>query len=212
MNTSLNNFIIRLKSLHLRNRKKGVYNYMWWAGLKILVIYAIVMIPVVLIGKYLVDVNALFSYLTDHLSDAFVFILFLLSESTLGMIPPDLFVIWSAKFNSPFLLLTILGLLSYIGGIAAYFIGYWLSGRKKIKDYSERVLNKYIQMVRKWGGAFIIIAALFPFSPLSLVVIAVSLLKYPLRLYLIFGVSRILRFIAQGVLYLGILNLDSVLG
>ena len=212
MNAAGKNIIEKLKSFHLRNRKKGVYGYMWWTGLKIILIYAAVMVPVVLIGKYLIDVNSIFSFFTDHIPDAFVFILFLLSESTLGMIPPDLFVIWSAKFSSPFLLLTIFGILSYLGGILAFYIGRLLSGQKKIKDYSERVLHKYIKTARKWGGAFIIIAALFPFSPFSLVVIAVSLLKYPLKLYLIFGISRIIRFVAQGVLYLGILNLDSILG
>jgi len=74
------------------------------------------------------------------------------------------------------------------------------------------MLEKYITMVRKWGGAFIIIAAIFPFSPFPLVVIAVSLLKFPLKLYLVFGIVRIFRFIAQGVIYLGILNLDLLLG
>lgn len=212
MNSVRKSFIDRLKALHFRNRKRGVYGYMWWTGLKILLLYALIMIPLVLIGKHFINVTALFNFFTDNLSDPFIFIVFLLSESFLGMIPPDIFVIWSAKFNSPFLLLTILGILSYAGGIIAYFIGKWLSGRKRIKAYSERVLNKYITMVRKWGGAFIIIAAIFPFSPFSMVVMAVSLMKYPLSLYLIFGVSRIIRFIGQGVIYLGILNLDSLLG
>jgi uncharacterized membrane protein YdjX (TVP38/TMEM64 family) len=66
-------------------------------------------------------------------------------------------------------------------------------------------------MTRKWGGAFIVISALFPFSPFSMVVIAVSLLRYPFRLYLFFGLSRIIRFIVQGVFYLKILNLDTYL-
>ncbi|MBS1231929.1 MAG: hypothetical protein H6R35_767, partial [Bacteroidetes bacterium] len=76
--------------MHFRNRKKGVYSYMLLTGLKIILIYAAVMVPVVLIGKYLIDVNSLFSFFTDHVSDPFVFIIFLLSESTFGMIPPDL--------------------------------------------------------------------------------------------------------------------------
>ncbi|GEM_PF-493670 len=212
MNSAITRFIDRLKALHFRNRKRGVYGYMWWTGVKIALIYAAVMIPVVLIGKYLINVSAVFSFFTRHLSDPFVFILFFISESFLGMIPPDLFVIWSAKFNSPFFLLTILGVLSYAGGIVSYYIGRWLSGQKRIRAYSERVLDKYIKTVRKWGGAFIIIAAIFPFSPFSMVVIAVSLMKYPFKLYLLFGLSRIIRFIGQGVIYLGILNLDSILG
>jgi len=203
-------FLDNLKDHHKRNKEKGVYGYMWWTAIKIVLIYLAVMVPAVLIGKHLIDINAVFKFITDHLSDSLVFIVFMISESFLGMIPPDLFVIWSAKFNSPFLFLAIFGVLSYIGGAISYLIGYWLSKRPKIKAYSERVLDRYIKMVRKWGGAFIIIAALFPFSPFSMVVIAVSLLKYPFKLYLLFGISRIIRFVAQGVLYLSVLNLDSL--
>lgn len=182
---------------------------MWWTGLKIIFIYFLVMVPLILLFKYFIDLNPVFQYIVDHLSDTFVLVVFLLSESFLGMIPPDIFVIWTSKFNSPFLFLALLGILSYIGGIFSYFIGYWLSMRPKIKAYSERALNKYITMAGKWGGAFIIISALFPFSPFSMVVIAVSLLKYPFRLYLLFGISRIIRFLIQGIFYLKILNLDT---
>ncbi len=182
---------------------------MWWAGLKIIIIYTLVIVPLVLIAKKYINFEPFFQYIFDNLSDGFVLLLFLASESFLGMIPPDLFVIWTGKFRSPFLFLFILGLLSYTGGVISYYIGHWLSNRPKIKTYTERALNKYIILVRKWGGAFIIIAALFPFSPYSMVVIAVSLLKYPFRYFLLFGIARIVRFLVQGVFYLNILNLDT---
>lgn len=182
---------------------------MWWTALKIIILYFLIFIPIILIAKYLIDFNPVFQYIFDNFSDAFILIVFLISESFLGMIPPDLFIIWTTKFNSPFLFLSILGILSYIGGIFSYLIGYWLSTRPGIKAYSERVLDKYINLVRKWGGAFIIISALFPFSPFSMVVIAVSLFKYPFKMYLLFGISRIARFLIQGVFYLNILNMDT---
>ena len=182
---------------------------MWWTALKIVFIYILVIVPLILIFKYLIDLNPFFQYIFDNFSDGFVLIIFLVSESFLGMIPPDLFIIWATKFNSPILILTILGILSYIGGVLSYLIGHWLSTRPKIKAYSERMLDKYIILVRKWGGAFIIISALFPFSPFSMIVIAVSLFKYPFKLYLFFGISRIARFIIQGVFYLDILNMDT---
>jgi len=203
---------ISLKGHHRSNKKRGLYSYMWLTSLKIAGIYILIIVPFILIGKHLIDFNRVFQFLTDHLSDGLVFMVFVISESFLGMIPPDLFVIWTTKFNSPFLFLVILGLLSYMGGVFSYLIGYWLSKRPRIKAYSERVLEKYILLVRKWGGAFIIIAALFPFSPYSMVIIAVSLLKYPFKLYLLFAITRIARFLIQGVLYLNILNLDSILG
>jgi hypothetical protein len=43
-----------------------------------------------------------------------------------------------------------------------------------------------------------------------MVIIAVSLFKYPFKLYLLFGLSRIVRFIAQGIIYLNMLNLDTL--
>ena len=210
-NMFLKNFRNRLQAKHLRNKEKGVYRYMWKTALKIVLIYLAVMIPAILIGKYLIDFPAIFKFITTRFQDWFILTIFLISESLLGMIPPDFFVIWSAKFSSPLLMVTILGILSYIGGAISYYIGVLLLKRKRIKAYSERVFDKYIGMVRKWGGAFIVISALFPFSPFSMVVIAVSLFKYPFRLYLIYGLSRIVRFVVQGIFYNDVLNLDSLL-
>ena len=205
-------FWSRLKIRHDRNLKKGVYNYMWKTGLKIILIYLAVMIPAILISNYLLDFNAIFNFITTRFEDWLVLVIFFISEVILGMIPPDFFVIWSSKFDSPMLFLAILGVLSYAGGAVAYYIGVLLLKRKKIKEYSERVFSKYINMVRKWGGAFIVISALFPFSPFSMVVIAVSLFKYPFRLYLIYGLARIIRFLVQGIFYIGILDIGSIFG
>jgi membrane protein YqaA with SNARE-associated domain len=195
-----------LKTIHLRNRKKGVYGYMWKTALKIILIYILIMVPAIIIGKYLIDFDSIFKFITNRFQDWFVLTLFLISESFLGMIPPDLFLIWSTKFESPLLMATSLGVLSYIGGIISFMIGFMLTKRKRIKAYSERVLVNYIGMIRKWGGAFIIISALFPFSPFSMVVIAVSLFKYPFKLYLLYGLARIARFVIQGFFYNGLLN------
>jgi uncharacterized membrane protein YdjX (TVP38/TMEM64 family) len=202
----LKRFRTSLKISHLRNRKKGVYGYMWKTALKIILIYIVIMVPAIIIGKYLIDFDSIFKFITTRFQDWFVLTLFLLSESFLGMIPPDLFLIWSTKFESPMLMATSLGMLSYIGGIISFLIGFMLTKRKRIKAYSERVLVNYIGMIRKWGGAFIVISALFPFSPFSMVVIAVSLFKYPFKLYLLFGLTRIARFVIQGFFYNGLLN------
>ena len=203
------NLLRYLKGNHIRIKRKGLYSYMLKASLKILAVYLVFIIPLILVLQRLVDVGHIFAFLTENLSDVFIFLVFTLSESFLGMIPPDFFVIWSGKFNSPFLMLSLFGILSYAGGAISYLIGHRIAGMPKVKAYSERALEKYIILVRKWGGAFIIIAALFPFSPYSMVIIAVSLLRYPFRLYLLFGISRIARFLIQGVLYLDILKVDS---
>jgi len=209
-NSGFSGFLTDLKGQHLTNKKKGVYSYMWWTGLKIVALYFIIVIPIILLAKHFIDFDKIFGSITENFSDASVLIIFFISESFLGMIPPDIFMIWATKFDSPFLILTILGILSYIGGAISYYIGYGLKKIPKISAYIENKLEKYILLTRKWGGAFIVIAALFPFSPLSLVVIAVGLLKYPFKLYLLFGLSRIIRFVFQGLLYSGLFQLDSI--
>ena len=210
-NPSIKKLWTDLKGHHLGNIKRDVYGYMWWTSLKIVLLYFAIVIPLVLIGKHLVDFNILFQFIFDKYSDGFILILFLVSESFLGMIPPDLFMIWSTKFNSPFIILAILGVLSYIGGSISYMIGYWLSKKPKIKAYSERALGRYILLVKKWGWAFLVISALFPFSPFSMVVIAVSLFKYPFKLYLLFGIARIVRFLVQGIIYMNLIDMDMLL-
>jgi membrane protein YqaA with SNARE-associated domain len=209
-NPGFSEFLKNLKGHHLRNKRKGLYSYMWWSMLKIVALYFIIVIPLILIAKHYIDFDRIFGSITENFSDGYVLLIFFISESFLGMIPPDIFMIWATKFDSPFLILTILGVLSYIGGAISYQIGYGLSKIPKISAYIETKLEKYILLTRKWGGAFIVIAALFPFSPLSLVVIAVGLLKYPFKLYLLFGLSRIIRFLFQGLLYSGLFHLDSI--
>jgi membrane protein YqaA with SNARE-associated domain len=207
--TDMRNILGRLRRHHDSNVSRGLYGYMWWNGLKIILVWFAIMVPVILLVKYFIDLDPFIHYITNNLSSTFVLLIFLASESLLGMIPPDIFIIWTGKFHSPLFFLTVLGILSYIGGIISYFIGRWIAQRPKINAYIGKALEKYIILVRKWGGAFIILSAIFPFSPFSMVVIAVSLFKYPFKYYLLFGVSRIVRFIVQGIIYLHILNVDT---
>ncbi len=190
-------------------RQKGFFRYVGRSVLLILSIYLLVVLLVFLTGKYLVDFNSFFGGIIERLSDRFVILLFFLSESIMGMIPVDLFVIWAQKFESPLPWLALLGALSYTGGVISYGIGKWISGRPRFKAYAERRLKRYMTFVRKWGGAFIVIAALFPFTPFSLVVIALTLFHYPFRNFLLFALARLVRFVLQGIILFDLLKLDQ---
>jgi membrane protein YqaA with SNARE-associated domain len=189
-------------------RERGFFRYIGRSLLLILGVYALVVLIVFLVGKYLVDFESLFGGVLERLSDRFVLLLFFVSESVAGMIPVDLFVVWTQKFDSPLPWLALLGILSYAGGVISYGIGKWISSRPRIKRFSERRLEKYMDFVRKWGGAFIIIAALLPFTPFSLVVIAVTLFRFPFRSFLLFGLARLVRFVLQGIFFFDLLQVD----
>jgi len=198
----------RLKESLANLRQRGFFRYVGRSVLLILSIYLLVILIVFLSGKYLVDFSSFFEGIIDRLSDRFVILLFFLSESFTGMIPVDLFVIWAQKFEYPLLWLALLGVLSYAGGVISYGIGKWISKRPRIRAFTERRLQGYITFVRKWGGAFIIIAALFPFTPFSLVIIAVTLFHYPFRSFLLFALARLFRFVLQGIFFFDLLKLD----
>lgn len=190
-------------------KKKGFVRYVGINALKIIIAYTLFVLLIFFIGKYLMDYERIFTYFTENLKDSFVLVVFFASESFLGLVPVDLFVLWSVKHESPLFFLAILGVLSYIGGIISYGIGLWFATRPRIKAYSEKRLRTYISFVKKWGGAFIIIAALFPFTPFSMVTIAVSLLRYPFRFFALFALTRLVRFVLQGIIFFNVLNIDS---
>lgn len=199
----------KIKDLYLHYKERGLYRYVGWNVLKIIFFYAIFVVIIYFVGKYLLDYNKIFQSVLSRLSDRTTLIVFFLSESFLGLVPVDLFVIWTLKFEQPMIYLAILGILSYAGGIISYFIGVWISGMPKVKAYTEKRLEDYIKFTRKWGGAFIVIAALFPFSPFSMVTIAVTLLHYPFKRFLLFGLARLVRFVLQGMVFFNLLNVDA---
>jgi len=202
-------FKSKVKEKHEQYKERGLYRYVGINILKIIFVYAILIVLLFLASKYLFDFSKVFAYFIERFSDTFTIVLFFVSESFLGMVPVDLFVLWAMKFESPLPYLALLGLLSYTGGVISYFIGMGISGIPKVKAYSERKLKNYIMFVRKWGGAFIVVAALFPFTPFSMVVIALSLLKYPFRYFLLFALTRLVRFVLQGILFFDVLNIDA---
>lgn len=199
----------RIVRWHKHLKGRGFFRYVGRNVLWIFAIYALLILVLFLIGKYLVDFKAIFGGIIDKIPASFVFLLFFVSESFTGMVPVDLFVIWTQKYDRPLPYLFLLGALSYAGGVISYVIGLWISRRSRVKAFTEKKLRAYIGFARKWGGAFIIIAALFPFTPFSLVVIALSMLKFPFRLFLLYALSRLVRFAIQGLFFFDILKVDT---
>lgn len=199
----------RLREWYDQMKDKGFFRYVGKNVLWIVLVYLLLVLLVFLIGRYLVDFNQLFHGVINHLSEGFVILLFFISESSTGLVPVDLFVVWAQKFDSPLPYLALLGILSYAGGVVAYQIGLWILRWSRVKTYTEKRMAGYIEFVQKWGGAFIVVAALFPFTPFPLVVIAVSLLKFPFRQFLLYALARLVRFVLQGIIFFDLLKVDS---
>tara|TARA_B100000214_G_scaffold375209_1_gene360588 strand:+ start:3470 stop:4084 length:615 start_codon:yes stop_codon:yes gene_type:complete len=157
----------------------------------LIVIFILLLIA---INHFIIDVNLVINNIAEMYSPVIVILFFLVSETLLGLIPPEIFILWSLKSAYPDLFLFLLATSSYIGGILSYFIGMRISYISTISKYIELKINHYIINLRKWGGFFIVLGALSPI-PHSIVSIGSGLIGYKFKYYLLWSLFRYLRFV-----------------
>lgn len=183
----------RLRLLHQYYSYTGFYSFVGNSLKKALLPILLVVVALVLVNAYVINFGTLFENITKTYSPAGILAVFFASESFLGLIPPEIFIAWSKKTASPLVYLSVLALLSYIGGIVSYFIGRVILTIPSIHEYIEVKMEQHIKNIRKWGGFLIIVGALLPI-PFSMTSIAAGIIKYKFRNYLLFGLLRFLRF------------------
>lgn len=156
---------------------------------------AIVFFTVILLALeyFLLDFDYLLSSLVANYSPNIIFSFFLISETFLGLVPPEIFIAWASKSEFPWLFLFTLATMSYIGGIIAYFIGNRLFLIPAVKNHIENKIAIHIVNLKKWGGLFVFIGAMLPL-PHSIVSLACGLIKYDFKHYLLWALFRFLRF------------------
>ena len=154
------------------------------------------------VNFFIIDINLLINNILETYSPKIVILCFLISESILGLIPPEIFILWSSKSGSPFLFLFALATASYIGGAVSYFIGMRISLMPAVSKHVERKIKQHIINLRKWGGLFIVLGAISPI-PHSIVSIGAGLIDYKFKYYLLWSLFRYLRFV---IYYLVILQ------
>jgi len=191
-------FLEKLKIKHEWNKHTGLYPFIGKTIIKLLVIIAIIAAIVLILNHFFNLGEIIENYIFSHDTPG-ILTLFLISESFLGWIPPDLFIMWSDKFNSPFLWLSILGTISYVGGFNAYFIGKIALKFPKFRNWLENRNAEFFERIHKWGGIIIILAALFPL-PFATTTMVAGMVKYPLKQTMLYGLTRYIRFYLYGVL------------
>ena len=165
----------------------------------VIVIFVLLLLAV---NYFVIDINLMIDNITKRYSPIIVILFFLISESLLGLVPPEIFILWSSKSAYPKLFLFSLATASYVGGILSYIIGIRISYFSTISKYIELKIAHYIVNLRKWGGFFIVVGALSPI-PHSIVSIGSGLIGYKFRHYLLWSLFRYFRF---AIYYLVILK------
>lgn len=170
------------------------YAFLKNVAIKGAITMAVIVGIVLILEYYFLDINALLETLVSTFSPLMIFLVFAVSESFLGLLPPEIFIAWSAKSQWPWIFLMVLASLSYLGGIVSYYIGMLLHRIPQIKTYTEVKIARHISNLRKWGGVLVFVGAMLPI-PHSVVGIACGLIKYDFKYYLVWALFRYLRFI-----------------
>ena len=179
------------KRLHNYYGRTGFYVFVWESVKKAFLPIVLVVVAVFLFNKYVYDINEGLETITETFSKTGILITFFISETLLGLIPPEIFIAWSGKTENPILNLSLLATLSYAGGLVSYFIGQTALKIKSVKEYLEVKMAANLKNTRKWGGFLILVGALLPL-PFSIA----GMIKYPFKNVVFFGLFRFARFAA----------------
>lgn len=167
--------------------------FVWESLKKAFLPIVLVVLGLFLFNKYVYDINNGLETITETFSKTGILITFFISETILGLIPPEIFIAWTKKTEDPILNLAILATLSYSGGLLTYFLGKMTLKIESVKTYLEVKMAANLKNTKKWGGILILVGALLPL-PFSIACLAAGMIKYPFRSVVLFGLFRFLRF------------------
>lgn len=183
----------RWRLMHQYYSYTGFYKFVGRSVGKAIIPILLVVGAIFAIDFYVLDLNQALITFTETYSPVGILSMFFVSESLLGLVPPEIFIAWAGKSAYPIIFLSLLALASYLGGIVSYFIGVGITKIPAVQNQIEVSLGKYIKNTRKWGGFLIIVGALLPI-PYSLTSMAAGVIRFPFMSFLMFGLLRFLRF------------------
>jgi membrane protein YqaA with SNARE-associated domain len=178
---------------HIYYRRTGLYPFLLKHTIRVLLGIGVLVVGLLALNKYVINVDDAMQAMFANFSDEAILAFFTLSEIILGLIPPDLFIVWAGGKEDPYTFLLLLAVLSYSGGMIAYVIGKYIGKVNSVQKYIQRKFLTHFDMIRKWGGFVVIFAALFPL-PFSPVCMTAGMVRYPFPLLALFGLSRFARY------------------
>ncbi|WP_411895129.1 YqaA family protein [Winogradskyella sp. A2] len=186
----------RIQLLHQYYSYTGFYDFVWIA-LKNAFPYIVGFIAAVVTANQFIDVNETLARVTELLPVYGVLGFFFVSETILGLVPPEIFIAWSGNMPRPWMFLSILALLSYSGGLMAYWLGKFITSMPSVHNYLEVKMAKQLRNSKKWGGILIVIGAILP-VPFAVSCMTAGIIKYPFKSVVYYGSLRMLRIFAYG--------------
>lgn len=125
-----------------------------------------------------------------------IFSIFLVSEVVFGIIPPEFFMMWSARHEDLTLYIqnvAVFSIMSYVAGVIGFYVGRYFNTTRLYAYIKKNFLGKTEKRFNRFGGFLVIVAALTPL-PFSGICMLTGAVKYPIRKFLVIALTRFIRF------------------
>lgn len=131
-----------------------------------------------------------------------VFMIFFLSETFFGIIPPEFFIMWAVRSTLGLFIfkVALLSALSFLGAFIAFYVGTLIRQKGVYDKLLKSRFSKYVGYYQRYGGVIIILSSLtpLPFATISLIS---ATLGFGFKRYCLFALTRFLRFIIYGLVF-----------
>jgi len=193
----------RLQLLHQYYSYTGFYTFVWDAVKKTLPYIIAIVVAVYAVNHYF-NINEALVRLTEILPSYGVLTFFFVSETLLGLVPPEIFIAWAGKMYSPWFFLALLAILSYGGGLVSYWMGRSITKMPSVHNYLEVKMEKQLKNSKKWGGFLIMVGAVLPL-PFSIACMAAGIIEFSFKNVMLYGALRFVRFAIYGLIIFNVL-------
>jgi membrane protein YqaA with SNARE-associated domain len=195
----------RSKLYHEYYKRTGGYVFLGKNFIKLLIVLGIFGVLIYVLSTHVLDLNTIMCDWFDRLPKLLIIATLFISESFLGLIPPDMYIIWAKSLSLPFVFVFILALVSYLGGIISYGYGTLLCRISAVNYWVEEKFSEQFTNIRKFGGLLIFLAAITPL-PFSMVSIVAGMVRFPFKLFWTIALARFLRFFIYALLLFSVLQ------
>lgn len=163
-------------------------------------VWLVIIVLLFVLAKHNVNQEFLCRFEPFFSQTGLVLLIFSVSEFIIGIIPPEVFLIWSLRSGTIegyigwTILLTVI---SYCAGLGAYFFGRYLHNTRLYNYLRNRYLQKTEILLQEYGLYLILVASLTP-VPFSGVAMLVGAVHYPVRNYIYLSLARFIKFAVSG--------------
>ena len=129
-----------------------------------------------------------------------VYLIYFLSEIIVGVIPPEMFMMWSLELThgrSYVLDVTLLASISYVAGVATFLFGLYFHKTVLYRYLRRKYLGKFEGYAHQFGGFLLFVAAVTPI-PYSGICMVMGAANYSKRNFFLITLFRFVRFIVYG--------------